>query len=167
MMLSTKKLHERAQQIRLLILDVDGVLTDGQVYFTDTGMEIKSFHVHDGLGIKLVLEAGIEVAVISGRHSKVVTQRMHELGVKHVFQGNVEKTPAYETLKNQLGLSDHEIAYIGDDLPDLPVLQRVGLSVCVANAHPKVKQATVMQTHLAGGHGAVREVCDLLLQVRE
>lgn len=156
-------LLERAGKIKLLISDVDGVLTDGHIYMAGTGEAFKAFNILDGFGIKAVQEAGIQVAVITGRESAIVQKRMAELGVRYVFQGQSDKLSAFNTLRTQLRLADEQIAHIGDDLPDLALLRRVGLGVAVANAYPTLKQHAHYVTRHAGGQGAVREVCDLLL----
>ncbi len=155
---------QKIQKIKLLILDVDGVLTDGKIWLTPDGAEMKSFHTHDGMGIKNLQNAGIPVAVISSRTSPIVTTRMQELGVKYIYQGQASKTAAFEALLSLLNLSKDAVAYVGDDLPDLPVMNQVGFSIAVANAVARVKQQSDWETQQTGGHGAVREVCDLLLQ---
>ena len=161
--MSTPDLISKARAIQLLILDVDGVLTDGKIWMTADGQEMKSFHIHDGLGIQLLQQAGIKVAIISGRHCPVVTRRMKALGVEHVYQGQSLKTKALNELMLLLQLPPQSIAYVGDDLVDLPVMTQVGLSIAVANAVTAVKQQAMWQTHHPGGHGAVREVCDFIL----
>lgn len=165
-MITLNELLERARHIQLLILDVDGVLSDGKIYLSDNQVELKAFHVHDGLGIKLVQQAGITVAVISSRNSSLVTQRMQALGVSHIYQGQANKLPTYEKLLQELAITTQQTAYIGDDLPDVPLLERAGLGITVANAHSCAKQVAVWQTQLSGGNGAVREICDLLIQAR-
>lgn len=157
---------ERARKIRLVIFDVDGVLTDGRLWFDAEGHEYKSFHVRDGHGIKLLRDAGVEVAIISGRRSESVRQRMEGLGVGHVFQGQEDKREALATLCAQLGLKEEEVAHVGDDLQDLPLLRRVGLAVAVADAHETVLRHVHWVTRQPGGHGAAREVCDLVLRAR-
>lgn len=155
---------QKIEKIKLLILDVDGVLTDGKIWLTPDGNEMKSFHTHDGMGIKNLQNAGIAVAVISSRNSPIVTTRMQELGVQHIYQGQVSKIAAFEELLSLLNLSKDAVAYVGDDLPDLPVMAQVGLSIAVANAVARVKQQSDWETQQTGGYGAVREVCDLILQ---
>ena len=149
--------------IRLLVLDVDGVLTDGRLWYSANGEELKSFHVRDGLGIKSLLAAGTEVAIISGRASAAVARRAAELGIRHVVQGCDDKGRAFDTLCASLGVSPSAVACIGDDTPDLPMLTRAGLAVAVADAHPDVRAVANRVTTLPGGRGAVREVCDWLL----
>jgi 3-deoxy-D-manno-octulosonate 8-phosphate phosphatase (KDO 8-P phosphatase) len=157
-------LLDRAHGIRLLVLDVDGVLTDGRLYFNAEGEALKTFHVRDGAGIVQLRNAGIQVAIISGRNSAAVNTRMRELGVTHVYQGVSDKQQALEALLQSLQFTSNEIACIGDDTPDLPMLTMSRLAVAVADAHPKVRAAAHYITQLGGGLGAVREVCDLILQ---
>ena len=159
-------LLERARDIRLLVLDVDGVLTDGRLYFNAEGEALKAFHVRDGAGIVQLRRSGIEVAIISGRNSAAVNSRMRELGVTHIHQGINDKQQALQTLLQSLNLTGNDIACIGDDTPDLPMLEIARLSVAVADAHPKVRAAAHYVTQLAGGLGAVREICDLILQAQ-
>ncbi len=156
----------RAEGIRLLICDVDGVFSDGRIYLGNDGEELKAFHTRDGFGVKALQHAGIPVAVITGRRSTIVQQRMSALGVQQIIQGCEDKLAAYETLKQQLGLEDEQCAYIGDDLVDLPVMQQVGLAVAVQDAHPALRPHAHYLTQLPGGFGAVRELCDLLLQAQ-
>lgn len=156
-------LLEKFQNIRCLISDVDGVLTNGKLYYSETGTISKVFHVHDGHGLKMLLEAGLEVAIISADSSPLVQKRMDKLGIERVYQGQRDKTLAYAELKTQLQLPDEAIAYVGDDLLDLPVLEQVGLPIAVANAVPQVREVAQYVTQTTGGKGAVREVCDLLL----
>ena len=158
---------EKAKQIQLLILDVDGVLTDGKIWLLPDGDETKCFHIQDGLGITHIQKAGIQVAVISGRNSKIVQRRMHELNVAHVFQGVDDKLPVFQTLLKKLNITAKQAAYVGDDFPDIPILKKVGLSIAVNNAVNDVKHLCDWHTHKSGGEGAVREVCDLLLKVRQ
>ena len=155
---------ERARAVRLLVLDVDGVLTDGGLQFDNSGEEYKTFNSLDGHGIRMLLDSAIEVAVITGRESKIVSQRMVELGVKHLYQGCGDKLSAFEELLQTTGLKPELVAYVGDDLPDLPILQRVGFAIAVNNAHTFVKQHCDWVTSLPGGKGAVREVTDLILE---
>jgi 3-deoxy-D-manno-octulosonate 8-phosphate phosphatase (KDO 8-P phosphatase) len=152
------------EKIRAVICDVDGVLTDGGIYLGGDGAELKRFHVADGTGIKYLLRSGIQVAFLTGRESDVVTRRAQELGVEHVRQGAKQKLPAYESLAAELGLEDEEICYIGDDLPDIPVMRRVGHSVAVADAREEVRAIADYVTHAAGGQGAVREVAERVLK---
>ena len=149
--------------IRLIAFDVDGVFTDGRVYIADDGTESKAFNTQDGYGIRRVIEAGIQVAVISGRQSAAVEKRMSELSVEHVFLGCRDKVAAFETLLSNLGIRASQCAYAGDDLPDLDLLSMTGVSFAVANAHADVKAACDFTTTQPGGFGAVREICDLVL----
>lgn len=153
-------------RVRLAAFDVDGVFTDGRFYLSDAGVESKAFCTLDGYGVRRLLEAGIEVAVISGRRSVAVERRMAELGVRHVIVGCDDKVAACDALLDRLGITAGDALYAGDDLPDLPLLQRVGVSFAVANAHPDVLASCQFRTRWRGGYGAVREVCDRLLQAR-
>lgn len=159
-------LTEKAKSIRLLILDVDGVLTNGKIYYGPNDIELKAFHIHDGLGLKLLQKAGIEIAIISGKHSAAVEKRMMELKIKYVYLGHNDKLPIYETLKQNTQMKDEQIAYIGDDLPDLPILKRAGFSATVPNAPAIISQHIDFITNNLGGQGAVREVCDLILKAQ-
>jgi len=153
----------QAAPIRLLICDVDGVLTNGNIIYNEQGIETKHFHVQDGLGLKLLQNHGIAVAIITSRQSSIVSKRMQELNIDLVFQGQKNKLPVYHNLLTQLNLKDSEVAYVGDDLPDLSIISRAGFGIAVANAHHYVKQQANWVTTLAGGEGAVREVCELIL----
>jgi 3-deoxy-D-manno-octulosonate 8-phosphate phosphatase (KDO 8-P phosphatase) len=157
------KVRRQAANVRLLVLDVDGVLTDGRLLYDAKGNECKEFHVHDGYGIRRALDAGIDLAIISGRKSIPVQKRADELGIKYVFLGIRDKVPTLEQLISKLGISMGAVAYVGDDVPDLECLQAVGLAIAVANAHPDLDAVADWHTHANGGCGAVREVCDLLL----
>jgi 3-deoxy-D-manno-octulosonate 8-phosphate phosphatase (KDO 8-P phosphatase) len=150
----------------LLVLDVDGVLTDGRLHITAHGEETKVFHVRDGSGIVAAQRAGIVVAIISGRDSAAVTRRAAELGIRHVFQGIADKGAALDALLGQLGIGAEALACVGDDTPDVPMLERAALAVAVADAHPTARAAAHWITPSPGGHGAVRDVCDLLLNAR-
>src|SRR3990167_2197919 len=131
-------LLEKAKKIKLVIFDVDGVLTDGRLYFSEKGVELKAFHVHDGQGMKLLLEQQIEVAIITQHDSPIILRRMEKLGIKHIYLGEGPKLTTNEVLLAKLDLNDEQVAYLGDDLPDLPVIQRVGLGIVVANAASQV-----------------------------
>ena len=157
-------LLERASRIRLLALDVDGVLTDGRLYFDNQGNEFKAFSVRDGMGLKAVQSAGIELAIITGRNSTIVEQRAAQLGIGHVYQGSDNKLTAYMDLLAKTGLTDEQICYVGDDWIDLPVLLRVGLAVSVPAADDLVKDRVHWVTTRHGGDGAVRELCQLILE---
>ncbi len=155
---------EKASRIRLVVFDVDGVLTDGSLYLGDDGQEYKAFHSRDGHGMKMLQEAGIDIAIITGRTSHVVRHRMESLGIRHVYQGQREKLPAFEALIGKLGLAAEEVAYVGDDVVDLPVMVRVGLAIAVADAHPVVLRHAHWQTPNGGGRGAGRDVCELIME---
>lgn len=155
---------KKAKKIKMLLLDVDGVLTDGKIYLDDEGRETKVFDIHDGHGITLLHRAGILVGIISGRSSRSVEIRAKQLSIQEVYQGVVDKIKAYEEILKRYNLKDEAVAYIGDDLVDLPLLRRVGLSVGVANAHEAVKKDVDWVTKKEGGAGAVREVVDHLLR---
>jgi len=156
--------EEIAKGIKLLILDVDGVLTDGAIILDNEGNEYKSFHVRDGHGIKMLIHAGIHVAIITGRHSKVVERRAHELGITEVFQKCHDKRIAYRKLIEQYSLKDSEVAYIGDDIVDAPIMALAGLPVAVSDATEDTKKYALLVTKSRGGRGAVREVTDFILK---
>ena len=157
---------EKAKKIKLLVLDVDGVLTDGRLFFDFFGNEYKSFHARDGHGIKLLKRTGVDIAIISGRKSKSVALRMKMLGIEHVYQGHENKRQAFQELLGKTGLTQEQAAYVGDDLLDLPLMVQAGLAVAVNDAHPDVKARADWCTTLQGGCGAVREVCDLIMQAQ-
>ena len=152
--------------IALLVLDVDGVLTDGRLYYGPRGETLKVFDVKDGFGLKNLMRAGVEVAIISGRRSAAVTRRARELGIRHVFQGATEKLPIFERLRKRLKLEASQCACVGDDVPDVPIMRAAGLAFAVADAHPAAIQAAHMATPNRGGRGAVRDICDLLIAAR-
>jgi 3-deoxy-D-manno-octulosonate 8-phosphate phosphatase (KDO 8-P phosphatase) len=154
------------ERIRLVAFDVDGVLTDGRFYLADDGTESKAFNTQDGYGIRQLLEAGIAVAVISGRKSAAVAKRMLDLGVEHVVQGCSDKVAALDEIIAPLGIAAAECAYAGDDLPDLPLLGHVGFAIAVANAVPALHQQCDFSTSAGGGQGAVREICELILSAQ-
>jgi len=156
-------LRRKAANIKLLLLDVDGVLTDGRIIIDDRGVESKHFHVRDGHGIVLLKRSGIEVGFITGRSSPVVGQRAKELQVTLLFQGVQDKLRVYERIKKKRGLSDGQIAYVGDDIVDIPVLRRVGLAVMVSDGSAELKPIADYVTVARGGMGAVREVAELIL----
>lgn len=159
-------LEQLAAAIRLAVFDVDGVFTDGRLTFDSTGRESKTFFVRDGHGIKALRAAGVDIAVISGRSSDAVSQRMRELGVTRVFQGDDDKLPIFMTVADELGLARDQIACVGDDVADIPILRESGLPIAVADAHPSVLAVSRWTTPSRGGRGAVRDVCDLLLSAR-
>jgi 3-deoxy-D-manno-octulosonate 8-phosphate phosphatase (KDO 8-P phosphatase) len=160
----------RARKIRVLLMDVDGVLTAGHILLLPvadgTAVEMKSFHSQDGAGLKMAANAGLRTGVISGRQSPATDRRAQEVGMEFVFQGHSEKLPAYEEILRIAGVRDSEVAYIGDDLPDLPILQRVGLAIAVANAVPEVRSAVHLVTERGGGEAAVREAIEGILKAQ-
>ncbi|TQV89790.1 3-deoxy-manno-octulosonate-8-phosphatase KdsC [Aliikangiella coralliicola] len=156
-----------AKNIKLLICDVDGVLSDGKVYLTNQGDEIKSFNIKDGLGIKLLQKSGIQVAIITGRHSTIVERRAKELGIQHVYQGRSDKRSTFDEIVSLLSLTPAQVAHIGDDLPDLPLMKRAGLGISVADGYEFVREQADWVTTTSGGQGAVREVADLLLHAQQ
>jgi len=157
---------ERAKNIKLVIFDVDGVLTDGRLYVTDGGEEIKAFHSRDGHGMKMLQGTGVHVGIITGRTSNIVTHRMNELGIEHVYQGKKDKYPAFIQLIEKLALSPEAVAYVGDDVVDLPVMKHVGLAIAVQDAHDWVKKHSHWQTPNNGGRGAARDVCELIMEAQ-
>lgn len=159
-------LRAKAARIRLLILDVDGVLTDGRIFIRDNGEEIKSFHTLDGHGIKMLQQQGINTAIITGRDAPSVALRAQQLGIRYYFKGVHDKRAVYQDLLVETGLSQEECAYVGDDVVDLPVMVRCGLPVAVNGAHWLVQDVAAYTTQALGGMGAVREVCDLILDAQ-
>lgn len=164
--LSHDQLMARAAKVQLLILDVDGVLTDGSIILDDEGRQLKAFNVRDGHGIKMLQREGVKVAIITGRNSRVVEHRAQELGIEHVYQGAKKKLPVFEALCASLGVEPAHVAYVGDDIVDLPVMVRVGLSVAVANASAETREYAHHITKASGGRGAVRELVELILKAR-
>lgn len=159
-------LMNKAASIRLVIFDVDGVLTDGSLFLGDDGQEYKAFNSRDGHGMKMLQATGVEIGIITGRTSKVVSYRMDSLGIKHVYQGQEAKLPAYEELIQRLGLSMEQVAYVGDDVVDLPIMLRTGFAIAVQDAHPLVKQHSHWITPNCGGRAAARDVCELIMQAQ-
>lgn len=157
---------ERAARIRLVVFDVDGVLTDGSLFLGDNGEEYKAFHSRDGHGIKMLQRTGVRVAIITGRTSNVVAHRMKDLGVTLCYQGSLEKLPVFEKVIEELRLDAAHVAYVGDDVVDLPVMRRVGFAIAVQDAHPLVKKHAHWQTPNAGGRGAARDVCELIMEAQ-
>ncbi len=160
------QIEKLAKKIKLLILDVDGVMTDNTIYLDDRGVESKKFNILDGMGIWLAQKAGIEVAFISGRPSKATQHRASHLEIQHVYLSEVNKRSAYENLKKKLKIKDEEIAYVGDDILDVPVLKRAGLPICARNANLAVKKFAKVVTKAKGGEGAVREVVEIILKAK-
>lgn len=161
-----QKILDKAKTIELVILDVDGVMTDGSLIMGDDGQEYKSFNSLDGHGLRMLQECGFTVAIITGRKSEVVNHRMNDLGITTIYQGYRDKTPAFEALLKEKNISAEQIAYVGDDVVDLPVMSRVGLAIAVHNAHPFVKKHSHWVTDASGGHGAVREICEMFISSR-
>ena len=159
----SEQIIKKAEKVQLLICDVDGVMSDGLIYMGNNGEELKAFNVRDGYGIRCLLTSGIEVAIITGRQSKLLEDRAKTLGITYLYQGQHNKLLAYQQLLDTLNLKPEQTAYIGDDLIDLPVMEKVGLSVAVADAHPLLTPRANYVTRIAGGRGAVRELCDLIL----
>lgn len=158
---------QRAARVRLVIFDVDGVLTDGRLYYGPDGEEYKAFFSRDGFGLKLLRDSGVEIGVISGRDSRAVDARMASLGIRHVYQGRRAKLEAFEGLLGGVGVSDDETCYVGDDVLDLPPMARAGLAVAVADAHPLVLEHAHWRTPNRGGRGAGRDVCELILRAQD
>lgn len=157
----------KAAHIKLVIFDVDGVLTDGSLFLGDDGAEYKAFYSRDGHGMKMLMQhCAVTIAIITGRTSGVVKHRMASLGIEHVYQGQLDKLPAFEQLAAKLGLANDQIAYVGDDVVDLPIMRRVGLAIAVQDAHPLVKQHAHWQTPSVGGRGAARDVCELIMEAQ-
>ena len=163
---TNQQILEKAAKIRLLLLDVDGVLTDGKLYFSSEGYEMKAFHTLDGHGIKQLRRSGVEVGIITGRKSEIVAKRAADLGIQHMRQGREDKFTAMQEIIQAHPCDLAEIAFMGDDYPDLLCMTRVGLALTVQNAHPEVANRAHWQSARAGGHGAVREACDLIMQAQ-
>jgi 3-deoxy-D-manno-octulosonate 8-phosphate phosphatase (KDO 8-P phosphatase) len=161
-----KGLVQRIEKITVLIMDVDGVMTDGKIIIDDLGNETKHFNARDGHGMKLLMRSGVEVYLLTGRESKVVEHRAAELGVQEIYQGSKDKGEKLDFILNEKGLSGDMVAYMGDDIVDIPVFRKVGFSVAVADACEEVKQIADYVTEKKGGNGAVREVCEMILKVQ-
>ena len=155
-----------AQKVKLLLLDVDGVLTDGRLYYGNAGEELKAFDIQDGLGIKLLQNAGIKVGIITGRSSELVERRAKELGIDHLIQGREDKLTALNELLEKITFDLEEIAFVGDDLPDLAIIRRVGLGITPANGNHLIASQALWQTKKSGGNGAVRDVAELILSAQ-
>jgi 3-deoxy-D-manno-octulosonate 8-phosphate phosphatase (KDO 8-P phosphatase) len=166
-LLSETELQERAAAIQLVVMDVDGVLTDSKITYTSDGQELKNFNVKDGLGISLGVRAGIHFGIITARQSPMVERRAEELGIQHLKQLTKNKLPAFENLAEDLGFTMDQVAYIGDDLPDLPPLRRAGLACCPADAAKDVLEAAHFVSRYGGGQGAVREILELILESKQ
>ena len=163
----SEEILNRARKIRLVLFDVDGVLTDGRLFFSDNGEEGKSFHARDGLGINLLQQSGVAVGIITARQSNLVAHRARDLKIEHIFQGRKEKFPAYRELCETLGLNADQVAFVGDDVVDLPIMLDVGLAVTVPQGHQIVKQHAHWTTINEGGHGAARDVCELVMHSQD
>ena len=161
-----REIMEQAKDIKLLILDVDGVMSDGGLYIDENGLQHRRFDIKDGLGTVALPMVGIEVAIITARKSGAVRFRAKELRIKRYYEGIKKKTEAYEEIKADMGIEDHEVCYVGDDLVDLSMMKRVGLPICVADGVAEVKEAAAYITKAKGGHGAVREVAEMLMKAQ-
>jgi 3-deoxy-D-manno-octulosonate 8-phosphate phosphatase (KDO 8-P phosphatase) len=157
-------LQSKLKRIQLLLLDVDGVLTRGDIIYDDHGQETKVFNVRDGLGLRLIAEAGIKVGVVTGRSEMALKHRCKNLGIEHIFDGITDKAALLTRISDQTGVSAERMAYVGDDLPDLPIMTRVGVSIAVSDACDIVRQNAAMVTMSKGGRGAVREICETILK---
>jgi len=164
--MTEEELSEIAKEVQLLLLDVDGVLTDGSIILDNEGNEFKAFNVRDGHGIKMLMMRGIKVAIITGRYSQVVERRARELGITEVYQRCHIKSVAFDDIIEKLGIKEREAAYMGDDIVDIPLFRKVGLPIAVCDAAEEIKAFSVMVTKNRGGKGAVREVCDFLLKAK-
>ncbi len=162
----TPELSQRARQVRLALFDVDGVMTDGTLFLSETGESFKAFNILDGLGLKLLRSSGVATGILTGRSSAAVSARAGELDIDHLIQGAHDKLSAYVDLRQQLGLDDEHISYMGDDLPDLPVLRRCGLALSPPDAVHEVRSKVHFVTRTRGGNGAVREACQLIMQAQ-
>ncbi len=158
-----KNIIEKAKKIRLVIFDVDGVLTSGKLFYSPNGIALKDFHVHDGQGMKYLRQTGVEIGIITACKTTMIADRMRDLGIEHVYQGQPMKIAAFQHLKQKLKLTNEQIAYVGDDLPDLPIIKQVGLGITVANAPQFMRDHALFTTSAIGGAGAAREVCDLIM----
>jgi 3-deoxy-D-manno-octulosonate 8-phosphate phosphatase (KDO 8-P phosphatase) len=157
---------QRAAEVKLVLFDVDGVLTDGRLYIDNRGEEYKSFNSRDGHGMKMLQRNGVQIGIITGRNSRIVEHRTTELGIKHVHQGALDKLPVYEELVKRLNLNHGQVAFVGDDVVDLPIMLRVGFAVAVADAHQLVKRHAHWVTPNTGGCGAARQVCELIMRAQ-
>ncbi len=162
----SQEITQRAKKIKLIAFDVDGILSDGRLILGDKGEEFKTFYTQDGQGLVMLLKAGFELAIITGRSSSIVEERMRELGIHHVYQGVSDKLTVFEKILSDTSFTAEQAAYMGDDLPDLPVIKHVALGITVADAHEFVQQHADLTTKRCGGRGAVREVCDLIMDAQ-
>jgi 3-deoxy-D-manno-octulosonate 8-phosphate phosphatase (KDO 8-P phosphatase) len=161
-----QEIKNKAKHITLLVLDVDGVLTDGKLYFSNSADEFKAFSTLDGQGIKMLQTSGVDVAIITGRESELVKRRAENLGIRHLIQGREDKLIALDELKSTLGIDYRHIAYLGDDLPDLPAIRKVALGMTVADGHHFVVEHADWKTQATGGNGAVREACEMIMETQ-
>ncbi|MGQ5522478.1 3-deoxy-manno-octulosonate-8-phosphatase KdsC [Chitinimonas sp. PSY-7] len=157
---------ERAQTVRLMIFDVDGVMTDGSLYYTDAGEEMKAFNSLDGHGLKMLKQSGVQLAIITGRQSKLVEHRARNLGIDHLIQGAHDKRASFEALLDKLGFTADQCGYMGDDVIDLPVMRRAHFAIAVPDSPTVVRQHAHYVTGARGGHGAVREACEVIMQAQ-
>jgi 3-deoxy-D-manno-octulosonate 8-phosphate phosphatase (KDO 8-P phosphatase) len=161
-----EEILKRAKNIKLVVFDVDGVLTDGSLFYGDDGQEYKAFNSRDGHGMKMLQESGVQIGIITGRTSEVVLHRMKNLQVQHIYQGRLEKLPAFEELISMLGVKPDQVAYVGDDVVDLPIMIRVGLAITVPNAHDLAKQHAHWITPKPAGAGAARDICEMIMKAQ-
>jgi 3-deoxy-D-manno-octulosonate 8-phosphate phosphatase (KDO 8-P phosphatase) len=161
-----EEVFTKAANIKLVIFDVDGVLTDGSLFYGDDGQEYKAFNSRDGHGMKMLQETGVQIGIITGRTSEVVLHRMKNLQVQHIYQGRLEKLPAFEELIGKLGIAPEHVAYVGDDVVDLPIMIRVGLAITVPGAHDLAKQHAHWITAKSAGAGAARDVCEMIMKAQ-
>ena len=166
-LLDQDALNEAASHIKMLVLDVDGILTDGRIVYTSKGEQIQAFHVHDGFGLKLLMKSDIKVVLLSARGGRALEKRAKELGIRDLYQDRSDKLMIYEQIKHRFGLEDKQVAFMGDDWMDLPILTRVGLSATVPDCVEAVKERVHYITSREGGRGAVREVCELILRSKD
>lgn len=164
--IAMEEVLNRAKNIKLIIFDVDGVLTDGSLFYGDDGQEYKAFNSRDGHGMKMLQETGVQIGIITGRTSEVVLHRMKNLQVQHIYQGRLEKLPAFEELIGKLGISAEHVAYVGDDVVDLPIMIRVGLAITVPGAHDLAKQHAHWITSKPAGAGAARDICEMIMKAQ-
>jgi len=162
----SRSITDRLRRVKLLLLDADGVLTDGNIIYNDAGSEIKAFNVKDGLGIRLLMTAGIQVGIVTGRSSAALRQRCKDLGIDLLFDGVRDKAALLDSISEQTGICAEDMAFAGDDLPDLPIMRRVGFSFAVADAHRIVRDLADMVTDERGGRGAVRQICEAILDAQ-
>lgn len=166
-MVYSEKLIQKASKIKLLILDVDGVLTDNRLYYSNDGNELKTFYTRDGHGMVMLRKSGVDMAIITGRESQLVAKRAQDLKIAHLYQGVPDKLPSFQNLMDKLEISSDEVAYIGDDILDLPILMRVGLSITPADGEDEVKSRVDYVSPHRGGNGVVREICEMIMKSQD